>query len=107
MAAPYTSDTLNVTSSILAFPDHYVAKAISVSATDTNVTTVGTKKLVKAGTVWPANDGTAEGIVLNDVYVTHGDNTGAIVVHGFIREKALPTAPAAAAKTALSQITFI
>lgn len=107
MAAPYMSDTLNVTSGILAFPDHYVAKAVSITTTDPTVTTVGARKVVKAGTIWPANDGTAEGIVLNDVFVTNGDNTGAIVVHGFIREKALPTAPAAAAKTSLSQITFI
>lgn len=107
MAAPYTSDTYNVTSGILAFPDHYVAKAITVASNDANVVTRGSAKVVPAGTVWPKNDATAEGILLNDAFVTNGDTSAAVVIHGFIRKSALPAEVQAAAATALKQITFI
>ena len=42
----------------------------------------GAHKTVKAGTVFPANDGTAEGIVLTDTDVTHGDAEGSVIVAG-------------------------
>ncbi len=40
------------------------------------------RKIVKSGTIYPANDGTAIGIVFNDVDVTDGDNVGALMAHG-------------------------
>ena len=42
----------------------------------------GAYKTVKAGTVFPANDGTAEGIVFTDTDVTHGDAEGSVIVAG-------------------------
>ena len=42
----------------------------------------GAHKTVKAGTVFPADDGTAEGIVFTDTDVTHGDAEGSVIVAG-------------------------
>ena len=39
-------------------------------------------KYVKMGTVYPANDGTAVGIVYEDVDVTSGDMPGSVVTRG-------------------------
>jgi hypothetical protein len=64
------------------------------------------RKIVPAGTVYPANDATATGILLNDVDVTHGPQPGSVVVEGYVIESRLPVAPAAEAKTALKEIKF-
>lgn len=48
------------------------------------------RKIVPSGTVFPANDETAIGIVFNDVDVTHGDAPGSILVEGWIIEERLP-----------------
>lgn len=74
------------------------------SATDQN-----NEKYVLMGTVWPANDATAEGIVYEDICVTSGDMPGSVVLAGRVYEDRLPTAIAAAAKTALAAkgFTFI
>ena len=58
-------------------------------------------KYVKMGTVYPANDATAEGIVYEDVDVTTGDMPGSVVLKGTVYEDRLPVALADAAKTAL------
>lgn len=91
MSQPFTSDTFNVTSGILAFPDHYVGKAVTIASNDANAVTRGSAKVVPAGTVWPSNDANAEGILLNDAFITNGDVSAAVVIHGFIRKSALPT----------------
>lgn len=69
----------------------------------------GGGKYVPMGTVWPANDGTAEGIVYEDIDVTAGDAHGSVVLSGRVYEDRLPVQIAAAAKTALSGkgFTFI
>lgn len=66
-------------------------------------------KYVKMGTVYPANDATAEGIVYEDVDVTTGDMPGSVVLKGTVYEDRLPVALADAAKTALEAkgFTFI
>lgn len=66
-------------------------------------------KYVPMGTVWPANDTTAEGIVYEDIDVTTGDMPGSVVLAGRVYEDRLPVAIASAAKTALSGkgFTFI
>ena len=66
-------------------------------------------KYVKMGTIYPANGATAEGIVYEDVDVTTGDMPGSVVLSGVVYTDRLPTAPVAAAKTALEGkgFTFI
>ena len=75
----------------------------------TGATNVNGRKYVKMGTVYPANDATAEGIVYEDVDVTTGNMPGSVVVKGVVYEDRLPVAIASAAKTALTAkgFTFI
>lgn len=85
--------------------DHYVSEAVVL--TQANSTTVDGKKIVKAGTILPANNATAKGVVLYDVDVTNGDEVGSLVIHGFIDKSKIPTQPDATAVTALPMIKFI
>lgn len=64
------------------------------------------RKVVPAGTVYPANDATAEGILLNDVDVTEGPQPGALVVEAYVIEERLPAAVSAEARTALTEIKY-
>ncbi|BAQ11311.1 prophage protein [Bacillus sp. OxB-1] len=64
------------------------------------------QKIVKAGTILPANDATAEGILYTDVDVTEGPQPGSLIVEAYVLEERLPVAPAEDAKTALTKITF-
>ena len=61
-------------------------------------------KYVKMGTIYPANDATAIGIVYEDVDVTSGDMPGSVVTAGVVYTGRLHTAPASAAKTALEEL---
>ena len=82
---------------ILAIPDHYVAiarTAEKATAAGGMVVSENGRFIIKAGTVYPANDATAIGVVLNDYDVTDGDAMMAVVMHGFIKTAALPVAPA-------------
>lgn len=90
---------------ILAIPDHYVAIARKLEKDSTLATTVEGRKVVKAGTLFPANDATAIGVVLNDYDVTDGDKMAAVVIHGFVLEAKLPVAPAGTVD--IPQITFV
>ncbi len=60
------------------------------------------RKYVKTGTVYPANDETAEGVVYENVDVTTGDMPGSVVTKGEVYEDRLPVAITEAAKTALT-----
>lgn len=84
------------------------ADIITITATATTAmgTTVGAQKLVLAGTVFPANDATAKGIVYETVDVTNGNQPVAIIVDGHIIDAYLPTPVAALAKPVLKQITL-
>jgi hypothetical protein len=112
---------------ILYFPDHYVSLAVMVSDTGIAANADG-KKIVPAGTIvggstkavlanvdepvvkknTQGSTGTAaEGVLLNDVDVTHGPASGAMILHGYIKLGALPEDPCAEAVAALKQISFI
>ena len=66
--------------------DHYVAIPYNCSEiADTN-------GVIPAGTIIPANDATAIGVLLNDVAKDENPN-GTIVIHGFIDKSKLPVAP--------------
>lgn len=114
---------------ILKFPDHYVALAVTVDNAGITANSEG-KKIVPAGTIvgggtitdheklvtkattTPGTGGApdtsdAEGVLLNDVDVTYGPASGAMIIHGFIDLEKLPEAPDAGEVAALKQITFI
>ena len=57
----------------------------------------GTRKIVAAGTVFPANNATAKGLILTDVDVTDGDAVGALLVEGYVYADRLPAAIAGTA----------
>lgn len=75
----------------------------------TGATNVNGRKYVKMGTVYPANDATAVGIVYEDVDVTTGNMPGSVVLKGVVYKDRLPVAIAANAQTALEAkgFTFI
>ena len=88
------------TKQILAIPDHYAALGFkhnrAIQGSTGLAVEEGGRYVVKAGTFYPANDATAIGVVLNDYDVTDGDQMMAVVIHGFIKQEALPEAPDAA-----------
>ena len=70
-----------------------VRKTYQIPSTGALVTTTDNGgKYVKMGTVFPANDATAIGIVYEDVDVTTGDMPGSIVEKGVVYEDRLPEA---------------
>ena len=96
------STTKFVEDKIILANDHYVA----IPYDCTELTALATDGVIKAGTIIPANGATAVGVLLTDVILAENPN-GTIVVHGFIKQDKLPTAPDSAAVTALSQIKFM
>lgn len=67
---------------------------------------VGCRKIVPAGTVYPANDATAIGVLLNDVDVTDGDYQGSVIVDGILLKDRLPEEITAEALGAMKKISI-
>jgi hypothetical protein len=94
---------------ILAIPDHYVA----LGATHEKATAgepglavlVDGRYIVKAGTVYTSAN--LNGLVLNDYDVTDGDAAIAVLVHGFVKEQALPAVVSADNKAKMPLIHFV
>lgn len=107
MAVAYSSQDYTTGKQILVFPDHYVSVAHTFNKDDAAATTIDGRKVIKAGTIYPSNGASAIGVVFNDIDVTNGDATGALLIHGFVKTAAIPAAPTAEAKTALKQIEFL
>lgn len=126
----YTQVDYSNREEILKFPDHYVALAVTVDDTNVAANSEG-KKILPAGTpvggvggatledeslkVEKKNDSgavsgeqgsaaDAEGILLNDVDVTHGPAGGAMLVHGFVDPSKLPETIVDNAKNAFSDL---
>ena len=78
-----------------------------INAADSRVKTANGGKYMPMGTVYPANDATAEGIVYEDVDVSSGNMPGSVVLSGVVYENRLPVAIATAAKTALAGKGFV
>lgn len=79
-----------------------VRKTQQISQSHAGVVTLDDgAKVVPAGSVWPANDATAKGILYEDVYVTSGAMPGSVVLEGRVYTDRLPVAPVSAAVTAL------
>lgn len=66
---------------------------------------VNGEKYIFAGTPWPSDDGSAEGIVYEDVNVTSGNMPGSVVVAG--RVYLDRTTVGSSAKTALEEAGFV
>lgn len=67
------------------------------------------KKIVKAGTPFPADDETCKGYLLHDVDVTQGDAQGTYIYEGAIDNKKLTEAGVTVsdtAKAATPRVTF-
>lgn len=84
----FTEKSLTNTKEIL-WNDHYVAETYDCSA----LTALATDNIIPAGTIIPANDASAIGVLLWDVELNKNPN-GTIVVHGFINKSKLPAEPA-------------
>ncbi len=126
------TDYLNTTT-VLKFPDHFVAIPVTVDDTGIVADADG-KKIVPAGTniggvsgscleddsqlVCEKNaDGVAgaagaavdaEGVLINNVDVTYGPASGSMLIHGFIDLNKLPEAPHAnAIKAMAGRVVFL
>lgn len=86
--------------------DHTVSIPYKVSQETTGVQTVDGIKVIPAGTILPANDATAMGVVLSDTVVEYGTVAAPLVVHGFLDGTKLPAQPTTEAVAALKQIHF-
>lgn len=95
----FTSKPITQPKEILA-NDHFVAIEYDCSALE------ATDGVIKAGTVVPANNASAIGVLLYDVYPDENPN-GAVVIHGFVTKSKMPVEPAAEAITALKGVTFM
>lgn len=106
MSVEYNSQSYTTGKGILLYPDHYVNAAVTFKKGDSNAVDVNGRKIIKAGTIYPANDATAKGVVWADYDITNGDVTGALIIHGFIKTSAIPVAPSEEAKAVLPMIAF-
>lgn len=69
--------------------------------------TTGVKNgVLPAGSIYPANDATAEGITINDVDVSKGAQPVGVIVDGHILIERLPVKPSDAAQTAMREVKF-
>ena len=92
---------------ILAYPDEWDAHAQTIQEDDAVVVKDAEgRNMVKAGTVYPANDDTAKGIVLHDYYFDFGDVHVALVYRGVVRADRIEELEADA-KLALPRITVL
>lgn len=94
----YTTHAVTPKTEIL-HNDHYVAMPYNCSAIAANE-----KGIIPAGTIVPANDATAIGVLLSDVVKDENPN-GTVVIHGFIKKSKLPAQPAS--NVAIPMIKFM
>lgn len=106
MGKPITND-FNTGNTILKFFPYQAAAGL-VAADGVSAGADG-RKVVKAGTPYPANDATCLGYLLVDVDVTNGDAPGSYVFEGTIDTAKLTAngvTVSAAAKNATPKVTF-
>lgn len=75
---------------------------------ETSMATAGDdgRKVLPAGSIFPANDATAEGITINPVDVTDGPQPVGVIVEGYVIAERLPVEPSEEAKTAMKEIKY-
>ncbi|MEO1768272.1 hypothetical protein [Candidatus Enterococcus ferrettii] len=64
------------------------------------------KGVLPAGSIFPANDATAEGITINDVNVLNGPQPVGVIVEGHLLIERLPVKPVDAAQKAMREVKF-
>lgn len=99
---PYVKNYGNVEQINFLASVKYIAHTYEIDDTGVRPDSKG-RKIVPAGSVYPANDATAIGITLTDTDVTEGPAPGAVLIDAWILEGRLPVAPTAEAKTALAE----
>lgn len=62
--------------------------------------------ILPAGSIYPANDATAEGITINDVDVSKGPQPVGVIVEGHILIERLPVRPVDGAQAAMREVKF-
>ncbi|ALV20754.1 hypothetical protein [Carnobacterium antarcticum] len=75
---------------------------------ETSMVTAGDdgRKILPAGSIFPANDETAEGITINPVDVTDGPQPVGVIVEGYVIAERLPVEPSEEAKTSMKEIKY-
>jgi hypothetical protein len=89
----------------ILFHPGYSGFAQTFASNDPRLVTVDGHKTIKAGTIWPANDATAQGVVFQDVNVDDG-GSGSVLTIADINLSRLPLAPTEEAKKALPSIKW-
>lgn len=80
----------------------------TAEVTQSMATQVDDKKLIYGGTVYPANDGTATGIIFETVDMTNDEKRpAAVIAGGRIYANRLKVALDSNAKTALEKLGFV
>lgn len=107
---PVNTTFSKASSKILMFADTWHAKGVTVPQATASVpgqtTLVNGRRILKEGTIYPSNDASAQGVVLQDYDLTDNEQNIAIIIAGDIKSGALPAAPSANAVSALPRITF-
>ena len=99
----FKKETFGSSKEILLNDDY---AAIKITVDDTGVTADSDgKKIIKAGTPYPTDDATAQGILLYDTDVTYGKRPTALLVRGMVDAKKV-TLPTVEARKAIPQIKF-
>lgn len=91
--------------------DQFTGRAVMVSSTGITADADTGKIIVPAGTIVSGveamtpvvadNTATAEGVLLHDVDVTHGDAMGTVIIRGVINLTKIPEAPTTEANESL------
>ena len=85
---------------------HRVLQTKTGKAADGCATEEDGKTVILSGAVWPANDATAEGIVVNKVDVSKKAKPISVMVEGYVYEGRLPVEVSEEAKAAMKEIKF-
>lgn len=96
--------TATAAPAFLASAEGLVRQTVQVSQAGVTADEYG-YKIVKAGTIYPTNDASAQGILFEDVDVTDGDHEGSLIVAGRIYSDRLPAEPEEG--VTLPGITFV
>jgi hypothetical protein len=101
MSMPVSRKSYGTQKNILAMSQDWHAIERMLNQSSYGVVTEDGRKIIKAGTPYPSNDGSCIGLVFNDYDVTDGDVAASILIDGKVEERKLPIAIASAAKAAL------